>query len=69
MRAVATAPGTLTSQEQRELLEITARDPKALRDHMMLAFALGTGLRLHELLALDVGDVVQASFASPQPES
>ena len=54
---MATAPSTLTSEEQRRLLEITAQDPGAFRDHMLFAFALGTGLRLHEILALNVGDV------------
>ncbi len=54
---MATAPGTLTSEEQQRLLEITAADPGAFRDHMLIAFALGTGLRLHEILALNVGDV------------
>ena len=56
---MATAPSTLTSDEQRRLLDITAEDPDALRDHMLLAFALGTGLRLHEILALNVGDVIR----------
>ena len=56
---MASAPSTLTFEEQRRLLEITARDPEALRDHMLLAVALGTGLRLHEILALDVGDVAR----------
>ena len=55
---MATAPSTLTASEQRRLLDVTAQDPEALRDHMLLAFALGTGLRLHEILALNVGDVV-----------
>ena len=50
-------PHTLTSEEQRRLLEKSARDPEGFRDHMILAFALGTGLRLHEILALNVGDV------------
>ncbi len=54
-----TAPNTLTSQEQGRLLEITARDPGALRDHMLIAVALGTGLRLHEILALNVGEVTR----------
>ena len=52
-----TAPGTLTSEEQRRLLKTTAQDSEALRDHMLIVVALGTGLRLHEILALDVGDV------------
>lgn len=63
---MATAPGTLTAEEQGRLLAITAADPEALRDHMLLAFALGTGLRLHELLALEVGDV---SFPDGTPRS
>jgi len=53
---MALAPGTLTAEEQRRLLKVTAGDD-AFRDHMILAVALGTGLRLHELLALDVGDI------------
>ena len=51
------APSTLTADEQRRLLDGTAADPEAFRDHMLLAVALGTGLRLHEILALNVGDV------------
>ncbi len=54
---MATAHSTLTSEEQRRLLEITAAEPEAFRDHMLLAVALGTGLRLHEILALNVGEV------------
>ena len=52
-----TAPNTLTAAEQRRLLRTSERDPAAYRDHMLLAVALGTGLRLHEILALNVGDV------------
>ena len=53
------APSTLTADEQRRLLDATCADPEALRDHMLLAVALGTGLRLHEILALNVGDVAR----------
>ena len=53
------APSTLTADEQRRLLDATAADPEAFRDHMLLAVALGTGLRLHEILALNVGDVAR----------
>ncbi len=52
-------PSTLTTDEQRRLLDATAADPEAFRDHMLLAVALGTGLRLHEILALNVGDVAR----------
>ncbi len=56
---MATAPNTLTREEQRRLLAVTAGAPEALRDHMLIAVALGTGLRLHEILALNVGDAVR----------
>src|SRR3989454_2543686 len=50
------APETMTAAEQASLLRATAahRDP---RDHVLYSMALGTGLRLSELLGLDVGDV------------
>lgn len=48
------SPQTLTRDEQRALLAITAPE---LRDHLIFAMALGTGLRLGELVGLDVGDV------------
>ena len=50
------APVTMTTAEQRRLLEVSAGSPRP-RDHVMISLALGTGLRLGELLALDVGDV------------
>ncbi len=53
------APSTLTSNEQRRLLAATSQGEAHLRDHMLLAVALGTGLRLHEILALNVGDVAR----------
>ncbi len=55
------APRTLTEREQAALLQVTSASRKALRDHVLYAMALGTGLRAHELLALDVGDVFDAS--------
>ncbi len=50
------APETMTTAEQRRLLDVSAESPRP-RDHVMISLALGTGLRLGELLALDVGDV------------
>ena len=47
-------PMTLTADEQRLILRVTA---KHRRDHLILSLALGTGLRIGELLGLDVGDV------------
>ncbi len=57
MRHTSTAPKTLTNEEQIKLLKETARRPEDLRDHMLFALALGTGLRVSELVALNVGDV------------
>src|SRR3989442_59718 len=48
------SPQTLTQAEQRALLRATRRN---LRDHLIYSLALGTGLRLAEIVGLDVGDV------------
>jgi len=48
------SPSTLTSHEQALILRATARNP---RDHLIYSMALGTGLRLGELVGLNVGDV------------
>src|SRR6267142_4482109 len=48
------APETMTAAEQAALLRATAAAP---RDHLLYSMALGTGLRLSELLGLNVGDV------------
>ena len=48
---------TLTEAEQRALLKVTGQHVDGLRDHVIFSLAMGTGLREHELLALDVGDV------------
>lgn len=48
---------TLTDKEQRSLLEVTGQHRAGYRDHMLFALALATGLREHELVGLDMGDV------------
>ena len=48
------APETMTAAEQAALLRATASAP---RDHVLYSMALGTGLRLSELLGLNVGGV------------
>jgi len=48
------SPSTLTADEQALILRATARNP---RDHLIYSMALGTGLRLGELVGLNVGDV------------
>ena len=57
MRHARRPPTTLTAEEIRQLLQATSRADGDLRDHMILAVALGTGLRVSEIVALDVGDV------------
>ncbi len=48
------SPQTLTRDEQATILRVTADHP---RDHLIISMALGTGLRLSELIGLNVGDV------------
>jgi integrase len=48
------SPPTLTEDEQKLILRVTAKNP---RDHLIFSMALGTGLRLGELIGLNVGDV------------
>lgn len=55
--AVARPPRTLTELEQKLLLKVTGEHRDGFRDHVLISLALGTGLREHELLALDLGDV------------
>ncbi len=48
------SPQTLRLAEQRAILRATAGN---LRDHLIYSLALGTGLRLAEIVGLNVGDV------------
>jgi len=48
------SPPTLTYSEQKTILRATACNP---RDHLIYSLALGTGLRLAEIVGLSVGDV------------
>src|SRR5262245_34542633 len=48
------SPSTLTRSEQEAILQITEANP---RDHVIYSLALGTGLRLAEIVGLNVGDV------------
>jgi integrase/recombinase XerC len=50
------APKSLTRQEERELLR-AVRSQGCPRDRALLTVALGTGLRLRELVGLNVSDV------------
>ena len=48
------SPPTLTEAEQKAILAATAGN---VRDHLTCSLALGTGLRLAEIVGLNVGDV------------
>ena len=48
------SPPTLTLSEQRVILRATACNP---RDHLIYSLALGTGLRLAEIVGLNVADL------------
>src|SRR3989441_13323866 len=48
------SPPSLTHGEQKAILRATRRN---LRDHLIYSVALGTGLRLAEIVGLNVGDV------------
>jgi len=54
---IARPPKTLTELEQRLLLRASGEHARGFRDHVIFSVALGTGLREHEILALDIGDV------------
>ncbi len=58
---ITKAPRTFTEREQQQLLRATGEHRSGFRDHVIIATALATGLRAHELLALDVGDVFDAA--------
>lgn len=55
------SPQTLTREETQALLAATAGHP---RDHLVFSLALGTALRLSELVGLNVGDLY---FPTGQP--
>ena len=56
------SPTTLTTDEQGAILRATTGN---VRDHLVFSMALGTGLRLAEVVGLDVGDVF-ASDGKPR---
>jgi integrase/recombinase XerC len=50
-------PRTLTDEETKKLLKVSGAHKDGFRDHLILSFALGCGLRESEIVALDVEDV------------
>src|SRR5436309_8127126 len=57
------SPSTLTEGERKAIIRATAGNP---RDHLMYSLALGTGLRLAEIVGLNVGD---AFFPDGRPRT
>src|SRR4051812_39158244 len=60
------APRVPTAAEQAKLLKVTGEHVDGFRDHMIFAFALGTGLREKEIASLNVGDVSRGREALPR---
>lgn len=56
-RAPRRLPGTLDPDQMARLLAIPGEDPAVLRDRAMLELLYSSGLRLAELVGLDLGDV------------
>jgi len=48
---------TMTDQELAAVLRASGQHRDGWRDHVLISLAAATGLREHELLALDVGDI------------
>jgi integrase/recombinase XerC len=55
---ISQSPRTLTRNEQLLLLRTTGQRFDGYRDHMLLSLALATALREHELVGLNVSDVM-----------
>jgi integrase/recombinase XerC len=55
---IARPPRIPTALEQARLLQVTGERRDGFRDHMLFSLGLGTGLREHELVGLDIGDLV-----------
>jgi integrase/recombinase XerC len=55
--SISRPPRTLTEREVAALLRASGQHREGFRDHVLMSLALATGLREHELLALNLGDV------------
>lgn len=51
-------PRTLTAEEQARLLKVSGEHRAGFRDHVIFSVALGTALRISEIVGLDMIDVV-----------
>ncbi len=57
MTRTTTTPKILSDDEVKRILIATGRAEDDFRDHMVLLVALTTGLRVSELVALDISDI------------
>lgn len=48
---------TMTDVEIAKVLRVSGAHRDGYRDHVIISLALSTGLREHEIVALNVGDV------------
>lgn len=60
-------PRTLSDAETRKVLKVSGEHVSGFRDHMILSFALGCGLRESEIIALDVEDVAKRDGSKLRP--
>lgn len=60
---IRNSPRTLTEAEQRQILNVTGQYKEHFRDHILISMALGTALREHELVALNLGDIFEGHTA------
>jgi integrase/recombinase XerC len=60
--SVSRPPRTLTEREVAALLRASGQHREGFRDHVLMSLALATGLREHELLALNLGDVFDETW-------
>ena len=60
-------PRTLTDDEIGRVLRVSGEHRAGFRDHMVLSFALGCGLRQSEIVALDVEDVAKFEGGKLRP--
>ncbi len=56
-KTARTLPGTLDADQIGRLLAIDAKDPLAVRDLALMELLYSSGLRLAEIIGLDLGDV------------
>jgi integrase/recombinase XerC len=57
LHTAVSRPRAMVEEEVEKVLKTSGEDPEYMRDHVLLSLPFGTALRIHEVVALDVGDV------------